>query len=593
MALARLRLFVSYRRSDSEGSAGRLADALARQFGADHVFLDSARIPFGADFVRVVAEEIARADVVIVVIGPQWLDTADDRGRRLDHEDDPVRFEIERALDAKRRIVPVLVGGAGAPVDADLPDVLAPLARLNMATVRNVAFADDFDALVDALLGRPRGAVRTELDHLRRLFVGARAAALVAPAIALLAALGAWAGAFDAFHLDTHVQRALLAQAPPVVAGPVQIAAIDAESERLLGRRWPQPRAAWRSSHAALVDRAAAAGARAVVFDLAFDCRDRDDPCDPEFEPLAAAARRAAARQPPMAVVYGVRDPSAAGPRLAAPLRDSGRVGNVCLFDRGDGAVWSVPLAVLRGDAGAAEVVAADTPALAVSALVPELLRAVDQERRTLGFDGAPREPSLTFSTIERRRESLPSCPLIAAGDLAATLLMRPAAAGHWRGGGRRLPYAALLDPAAVPDAALAGRIVLVGATVDGVRDVFSVQEGFFSARSVYGVELHADALAMLAAGRVPRLVTAGVQAFSSGVAALVGAALAISAWPALLRISAATGIAVIWAGTCFALARRDLLLNPAYDIAALLLTYVLLRLLLRMARRMPQGRLA
>src|SRR6185369_831455 len=188
MAYASPRLFVSYRRSDSEGSAGRLADALARQFGASRVFLDSARIPFGADFVRVVAAEIARADVVVVVIGPTWVDTRDDRGRRLDHEDDPVRFEIVRALDAKRRIVPVLVGAASAPRAADLPDVLAPIAQLNMATVRNVAFADDFDALVDALLGRQRGAVRTDLDHLRRLVVGARAAALVAPAIALIAA---------------------------------------------------------------------------------------------------------------------------------------------------------------------------------------------------------------------------------------------------------------------------------------------------------------------------------------------------------------------------------------------------------------------
>jgi len=350
MAYASPRLFVSYRRSDSEGSAGRLADALARQFGASRVFLDSARIPFGADFVRVVAAEIARADVVVVVIGPTWVDTRDDRGRRLDHEDDPVRFEIVRALDAKRRIVPVLVGAASAPRAADLPDVLAPIAQLNMATVRNVAFADDFDALVDALLGRQRGAVRTDLDHLRRLVVGARAAALVAPAIALIAALGAWAGAFDVFSLDTHLQRALLAQMPAVDAGPVLIAAIDAESDRRLDRHWPQPRAAWRASHAALVDRAAAAGARAVVFDLAFDCRNKDEPCDPEFAALAAAARRGAARRPPMTVVYGVRDPGDAGPRLAAPLRDSGLVGNVCLFDRGNGvaliAVNGIVLAV-------------------------------------------------------------------------------------------------------------------------------------------------------------------------------------------------------------------------------------------------------
>jgi len=144
-----------------------------------------------------------------------------------------------------------------------------------------------------------------------------------------------------------------------------------------------------------------------------------------------------------------------------------------------------------------------------------------------------------------------------------------------------------------VPDAVLAGRIVLVGASVDSVRDVFSVQDGFFSVRNVYGVELHADAVAMLAAGRAPRLATAGVQAFTGVVAALVGASLAIAGWPALVRLAAVAGIGVAWTGVCFALARHDLLLAPAYDIAALLLAYALLRLLLRIARRMPQGRLA
>jgi len=593
MTFSRLRLFVSYRRSDSEASAGRLADALARQFGANRVFLDSARIPFGADFIRVVTDEIARADVVVVVIGPEWLDTADEGGRRLDQENDPVRFEILRAFNASRRIVPVLVDGAKAPRAADLPQVLAPLAQLNMPTVRNVAFAEDFDTLVDALRGRPRGAVRTELDHLRRLVIGTRATALIAPAIALMSALGAWAGAFDVLRLDTHLQWALLGQAQPVGNGPVVIAAIDAESDRRLGRRWPQPRAAWRRSHAALVDRAAAAGARAVVFDLAFDCRSTDDPCDPEFEPLAAAARRGAARRPPMAVVFGVRDPGVAGPRLAAPLRKAGLVGNVCLFDRGDGALWSVPLAVFRGDPGRSEVVAADTPAIAVTALVPERLRAADQERRTLIFDGPPREPALRFSNVEPRRESLPSCPLIAAGDLAATLLLRAPATGHWRDSVRWVSYASLLDVGTVPDAVLAGRIVLVGASVDSVRDVFSVQDGFFSVRNVYGVELHAEALAILAADRVPRTATAGLQAFSGVTAAFVGAALAIAALPGLLRVSTLATLACAWLGACVALARRDLLLSPAYDIAALLLTYALVRLVLKIARGMPRGTLA
>ena len=586
MWFARPRLFISYRRSDAQGSSGRLADALALQFGRARVFLDSATIEFGDDFVRVVSAEIARADVVLALIGTQWLNVANAHGRRLDQHDDPVRYELDLALRLGTRGGPVLVEGAEMPGADALPTTLAALATRHAATLRNASFASDFDVLVDRLLGRARGALRTELDRLRRFAIGAGGAALVVPALALGAALAAWSGAFDYLHLDTRIQRALLARTPQAAPGPVLLVTIDAESEQRLARRWPKPRAAWRADHARLVDRAAAAGARTVVFDLAFDCRAADDRCDLELAALAAAARRAAQRRPPTDVVYGVREAADTGaPRLAAVLHDSARSGNVCLFNRGAGALWSVPLAVLHGDAGRDALVAADRPALAVAALQAQPLRGVDVERRVLAFDGPLREPPLGFSAIERRREALPSCPLIAAGELAATLLVRPAPAGHWQRVGRRVSYAALLDPARLPDDALAGRIVLVGVTAKAAADVFVVQEGFGS-RLVHGVELHADAIATMASGQVPRLATAGLQALSAGLLALAGAALAIVVPRSSLLAAALAALAALWIVACLALARRGWLLNPAYDVAALLLGAAFVHGLLRLARR-------
>lgn len=586
MAFARPRLFISYRRSDCEGSAGRLADALALQFGRRRVFLDSAKIDFGADFVRVVAAEIARADIVLAVIGPQWLQAADDRGRRLERHDDPVRFELELALRSGKRVVPVLIDGAVMPAGEQLPPVLAALATRNAATLRNAAFAADFDVLVDELLGRARGTLRTELDRLRRFAIGAGSAALLVPALALGAALAAWAGAFDYLHLDTHLQQALLARTPRPAGAAVLLVTIDGESEQRLGRRWPTPRAAWRADHARLVDRAAAAGARAVVFDLAFDCRAAGDPCDAELAALAAAARRAAQRRPPTGVVYGVREAGEGGePRLAAVLHGSGRSGNVCLFNRGAGALWSVPLAVLAAQPGRDELVAAGRPALAVSAVAPQRLRAVDLQRRVLEFDGPLREPPLQFSALERRREALPGCPLIGAGELAATLLLRPAPAGYWQDSARQVSYAAALDPALLPDAALAGRVLLVGVTAKAAGDLFAVQEGFGS-RLVHGVELHAAAIELLASGAVPRLATAATQVLSAAMLALAGVALAGVVARAWLLAAAVAALGGVWVAGCLTLAQHGLLLNPAYDLAALALAAVLVYALLRLARR-------
>jgi hypothetical protein len=43
-------IFVSYRRSDSQGEAGRLFDDLVKHFGEDTVFMDVAAIEAGRDF---------------------------------------------------------------------------------------------------------------------------------------------------------------------------------------------------------------------------------------------------------------------------------------------------------------------------------------------------------------------------------------------------------------------------------------------------------------------------------------------------------------------------------------------------------------
>ncbi|MEJ2132275.1 MAG: toll/interleukin-1 receptor domain-containing protein, partial [Gammaproteobacteria bacterium] len=287
------RIFVSYRRDDASANAGRLFDWLARQFGRERIFLDTDKIASGADFPRVLEERLAASDVLLAVIGPQWLAIADANGRRLDQPDDYVRREIAAALAGTTRVIPVLVGGARMPSAEALPEVLRPLATRNAARLDDASFERDFDVLVDDILERPRGFVRRELDRLQRLAFVATRSLFVAPAVVAVVALAVWMKALDAFALDTQIASYLLWAADfasgAAKESPVLLVTIDAASEERLGRAYQSTTFnAWRGDHARLIDRAAAAGAAAVVFDLFFES---DLPANGEIARAVSRAR--------------------------------------------------------------------------------------------------------------------------------------------------------------------------------------------------------------------------------------------------------------------------------------------------------------
>ena len=96
---AGVNVFICYRQDDSDGFAGRIYDRLASRLGREHVFFDVDDIEPGSDWVEVLSQRVSRCDAMIVVIGRNWLSTADKDGRRrLDNFSDFVRIEIEAAL---------------------------------------------------------------------------------------------------------------------------------------------------------------------------------------------------------------------------------------------------------------------------------------------------------------------------------------------------------------------------------------------------------------------------------------------------------------------------------------------------------------
>lgn len=152
-APAQDKVFMSYRRSDSEAVAGRVYDWLKAEFGEAAIFKDVDSVPLGADYRKSIDEAIGRCRVVLVVIGDQWLKATDKQGRRrLDNERDLVRIEIESALQRNIPIIPLLVGQEEMPPEEDLPRSLRELAYRNAATIRpDPDFHNDMNRLIESL----------------------------------------------------------------------------------------------------------------------------------------------------------------------------------------------------------------------------------------------------------------------------------------------------------------------------------------------------------------------------------------------------------------------------------------------------------
>jgi hypothetical protein len=135
------RIFISYRRQETAWPAGRLYDVLVEHFRPEQVFKDVDNIEPGDEFVERISAAVGSCDVLLALIGPQWLTMTDENGqRRLDNPDDYVRLEIETALTRKIRVIPILVDEARIPRANELPATLAPLVRRNAVEINPITF---------------------------------------------------------------------------------------------------------------------------------------------------------------------------------------------------------------------------------------------------------------------------------------------------------------------------------------------------------------------------------------------------------------------------------------------------------------------
>jgi hypothetical protein len=137
-------IFINYRREDTAYAAGWLYDRLADRFGDGKIFKDIDSIELGDDFAEVITNAVASCDVLLALVGDQWLTITDEEGsRRLDDPADFVRMEIEAALARDVRVIPLLVDGATMPRADEVPTSLAKLVRRQAMELSPQRF--DFD----------------------------------------------------------------------------------------------------------------------------------------------------------------------------------------------------------------------------------------------------------------------------------------------------------------------------------------------------------------------------------------------------------------------------------------------------------------
>lgn len=218
------RVFISYRRSDTQWVAGRLGDSLSRYFGDKRVFRDVEGIRGGADFHEVIHGTLGKADAVIVLIGPNWLETREDTGqRRLDNSNDWVAQEIAAALESGVPIYPVLVDDTPMPRTEDLPEGLRPMTRFNAITLSELSWEADVARLAKIVSLDIPSATERQLQGLNLVVSLALVLTVLASTTVLFRNLICYIAQY-AFPLET---------LPWVCPGPVSINAGSCSSE------WP------------------------------------------------------------------------------------------------------------------------------------------------------------------------------------------------------------------------------------------------------------------------------------------------------------------------------------------------------------------
>ncbi|MCV0440156.1 MAG: toll/interleukin-1 receptor domain-containing protein [Hydrogenophaga sp.] len=148
------RIFISYRSSDGKKDADRLCADLSRLYGDDQVFFDKQDLRGGTAWRSAIVAALGGKPVVLLLFTPDLLGMQHpEGGRRIDHEDDPIRNEVLSARQHGALIVPLFTEGMVAPTGAELPEPLRFLKDAHGLKLRTEDWATDLAKIVSDLRG--------------------------------------------------------------------------------------------------------------------------------------------------------------------------------------------------------------------------------------------------------------------------------------------------------------------------------------------------------------------------------------------------------------------------------------------------------
>ena len=401
-------IFISYRRDDAEGHAGRLFEDLSDRFGKASVFMDVTGIEPGRDFRKVIEQQVASCGVLLAVIGKSWLSATDAQGRaRLDDPYDFVRLETATALTRDIPVIPVLVHGAHMPRPELLPEGLKDLAFRNSVELTHARWSSDVQLLINALLPyvdeSPRVAPMDPGAAVKTPAQAAAGPAIVqpeipdvrkAPRLAIAAAAAAGVAIAAAFIGYAVWHRADTASPPSSVAPTVAPTAVD--------RATPASAPEMTVAHSATRPEAAASRPATTASVEAVPPKTEAAPVSPAVA-AAPPQRKAAASVPdPLSLERGARARAEleANRRLAAKAR----------------AASAPPAAATTATAATARVDDAPPAARATPEIARDTIPRPEPAHVVHPPAAAPPE-SLTFAKVEPSRSSASVTML---GDLAA-----------------------------------------------------------------------------------------------------------------------------------------------------------------------------
>lgn len=146
------RVFLSYRRDDTQAVARLIYERLSLKLGEDNIFFDVTSITPGVLFDERIQERLIQCSTVLAIIGGSWLGRRPLQPPRIRSSRDFVRRELELAFKHGIRVIPVLVTPHDLPKTSDLPKSLKRLRAIQAAELSlGMDYPQHIDRIVEAV----------------------------------------------------------------------------------------------------------------------------------------------------------------------------------------------------------------------------------------------------------------------------------------------------------------------------------------------------------------------------------------------------------------------------------------------------------